>query len=149
MRGEVLFMMLIAVLGGAMMASQGAINALLAKRLEHPLQSAVVSFAVGSVALVVVCLLMRVGTPAWSSLAEMPWYLWTGGLIGAVFVTAMIILTPRLGSSVTISCVIAGQIFASVILDHFGLLGLPTIRINAERIIGIVLLIAGVFLIRR
>jgi len=148
MRGEVWLMMAVAMAGGAGMACQGAVNALLAKRLDHPLQSALVSFVVGTLALVAVAVVFRVGRPPTEPLASMPWYLWMGGLIGAVFVTAMVILTPRLGSSVTISCVIAGQVFASVLLDHFGLLGLPTIPIDGRRLLGVALLSAGVFLIR-
>ena len=62
---------------------------------------------------------------------------------------ATVILVPKLGAALTFALIIAGQMVISVILDHFGLIGLPVKVLSAGRVIGIVLLVVGVVLIRK
>ncbi len=65
------------------------------------------------------------GDPVLSDVAGAPWWVWVGGLLGAFYVAASIILTPRLGAANTVTLIIAGQVLASMVLDQFGLLSLP------------------------
>jgi len=81
--------------------------------------------------------------------ARIPWWSWSGGLFGAVFIALAILLVPKLGAATFIALLVAGQMLASVTLDHFGWLGLAQREIDLPRVIGVLLLIGGVVLIRR
>jgi len=67
--------------------------------------------------------------------------------LGAFYVTMSIILTPRLGASSTIGFIIGGQMIASVVLDHFGLLNLPTSPANLPKLAGAVLVVVGAIIV--
>jgi transporter family-2 protein len=91
------------------------------------------------------------GTPI-SSLANIkdaPPVAWLGGLLGAFFVATAVILAPRIGVAMTFSLIVAGQMLITLVLDHFGFLGLPVKEISLARIGGALLVIAGVVVIRR
>jgi transporter family-2 protein len=75
--------------------------------------------------------------------------LFTGGLIGAFYVAAITFIIPTLGTALTFALIIAGQLLAAMVIDHYGWLGMSVQEISAGRIIGAVLLIAGVILIRK
>ena len=79
-------------------------------------------------------------------LAGAPWWVWLGGLLGAFNIAASVFLAPRLGALVLAMMVISGQIIASIILDHFGLLGYRRTPSIPTRLLGAVLLVAGAFL---
>ena len=72
-----------------------------------------------------------------------------GGLLGAFFVAATVTLVPRLGVAMTFSLIVAGQMIVTLIIDHYGLLGVPVKEVNLARIAGIVLIAGGVVLIRK
>ena len=77
-----------------------------------------------------------------------PWQ-WTGGLIGAVYVLAAVVLAPKLGAGTLVAAVVAGQMFTSLMLDQYGLIGFPVHSLSPVRLLGAVLVIAGVILIQR
>ena len=79
----------------------------------------------------------------------LPWYAWVGGLYGAIFVVAAAWGVPRLGVATTIILMVAGQLLLSVVLDHFGVMGMPKQPISLGRVAGIGLVIAGVLMVRR
>jgi bacterial/archaeal transporter family-2 protein len=81
-------------------------------------------------------------------MAGVPWWAWSGGVFGAAFILLAILLLPSLGAATLFALVIAGQVLAAVTLDHFGALGLTPHPMNAARLAGAALLIAGVVLIR-
>jgi transporter family-2 protein len=140
---------LIALLAGAMMPTQAATNNRMASVVESPILAALLSFLVGTIALFAYALLT--GEPI-SNLAlakNAPPIAWIGGLLGAFFVAAAVTLVPRLGVAMTFSLIIAGQMVATLIIDHFGLLGVPVKEISFTRIAGILLITGGVILIRR
>lgn len=136
------------LLAGTAIALQTGVNAQLRVWLGNPLQSALISFAVGTIALALYVLPQR---QSWTLTGEgsRPWWIWTGGLLGAYVVTALILLAPRLGASLLIALVVTGQMITAMVLDHFGLLGFPQQRISLPRLLGGVLLITGVILIRK
>jgi len=80
---------------------------------------------------------------------QAPWYLWIGGLLGVIYLTATIILAPLLGAATMIGLIIAGQMLASITLDHFGLVGFPVHPLSFWRVFGAIFLIIGVVLIQR
>ena len=124
-------------------------NAQLARWMGHPILASLVSFVVGTAALLTYALILRLPLPPTQSLTQSPWWVWTGGLLGAFFVTATIIVAPRLGAAISVSLIIAGQLLVALALDHFGLLGFPERPLNGWRVMGAVLLVIGVALIRR
>lgn len=141
--------MLLALVAGAMMPTQAAINNRLAVAVESPVLAAFISFVVGTLALLVY--VVASGTPFGNivSAKEAPPIVWIGGLLGAFFVTAAVVLVPRLGVAMTFSLIIAGQMLVTLVIDHFGLLGVPVKEVSLARIAGILLITAGVVLIRK
>ena len=132
---------------GLSVSAQAGINAQLRTWVGSPVQAALVSFLTGTVALVAVALVERAPVPP--GLAAAPWWVWLGGLLGAFNIAASIFLAPRLGALVLAMMVISGQIIASMLLDHFGLLGYRRVPIDPGRLLGALLLVAGAFLAAR
>lgn len=136
------------VLAGGATALQAPTNAKLAAAVGSPVNAALVSFAVGTAALALVATVLQT-RPDMAAVKGLPWYAWIGGLYGAVFVAAAAWGVPRLGVALTIILMVAGQLLLSVVLDHFGAMGMPKQPINLGRIAGIGLVIAGVLMVRR
>ncbi len=143
-----ILLFIVALLAGASLAIQTGVNSQLRAGLHNPFQAGLVSFAVGTLALAVVALPQGLRWDV-TSMTSFPWWVWTGGLLGAYVVTASIILAPRLGSSTLISLILTGQMITALMLDHYGLLGFPVQRLSLLRALGAMLLIGGVILIRR
>jgi len=134
---------------GCFFPIQGVINAQLARWLNHPLQGALVSFAFGTCMLILANLLLRIPPPEWTTVVQVPKYLWVGGIFGVIFITASIFLIPVLGAATFLSSVVAGQLIGSVFIDHIGFLGLATRPIDRWRILGVILIVLGVYFIRK
>lgn len=140
-------LLLLGVIAGALLAAQAPINAELARGLGSPLAAAAVNFVAGGVALVIAAWLTSGGVaPRWA--AAPAWTYAAGGCLGAAYVTTAILLVPRLGASTLIALVVAGQLLAGLLLDHYGWLGLAQREISAGRLAGAALLLAGVGLLR-
>ncbi len=142
-------LILLAIVAGAMAPLQAATNNRLAIVVDSPVLSALVSFVIGTLTLLIY--IVASGTPL-SNLGlmkEAPPVAWIGGVLGAIFVTATVLLLPRLGVAMTFSLVIAGQMLITLVIDHLGLLGVPVKEINLARIGGVLLIIAGTILIRK
>jgi bacterial/archaeal transporter family-2 protein len=138
----------LAVIAGILIAIQAPTNALLGKASGSPIVAAFISFAVGTLALgaMVAASSGRLLAP---ELRGVPWYAWIGGLYGAFFVAMAAFAAPRIGVASLLTAAIGGQILAALVLDHFGLLGLPRQAVNVERIAGAALVLAGAVLVRR
>ncbi len=132
--------------GGIMVAVQPSINARLAQRIGL-LEGACVSFAVGTLALLLASLV--VGRANWRGAGEALWWEWTGGFLGAFFVAATILAVPRIGTAATMAAVIAAQLLTGLVMDHYGLFGYRGAPIDLGRMLGVVCLLAGVALIFR
>ncbi|NEU08894.1 DMT family transporter [Flavihumibacter sp. R14] len=143
-----LFYYVLAVIAGVMLASQSGINAQLRTAVGNPVIAALISFLVGTFFLSIYVLLFGNQTDGiLKTLQQMSLYKWAGGLIGALYVTGVIIVAPRIGATNTAGLIVAGQILFALFLDHYGLLGFVQHSINYMRLAGALLLIAGVFLI--
>jgi transporter family-2 protein len=138
----------LALLAGAMISVQAPLNAMAASRLGHPLGAATLSFVVGTLCLLAVTLVVARGHVAWGGLASLPPLLYLGGVLGAIFVTVTIVLTPTLGIGAVIALAIAGQVIAGLTLDHFGLFDLAVREITAGRVVGAALTVAGALMVR-
>ena len=149
MSANIYLYLLLALAAGTMMPTQAAINNKLAGYVESPISAAFISFLVGTVALFVYMLVTGTPVTGLLNIKEAPPIAWIGGLLGAFFVTSAVILVPRLGVAMTFSLIIAGQMLVTLFLDHFGFLGVPVKEISLARIGGVLLITAGVVIIRR
>ncbi|HEX8472560.1 MAG TPA: DMT family transporter [Pyrinomonadaceae bacterium] len=140
---------LFAFLAGVLIPAQSGINSQLARWLGHPVLAALVSFVVGAFVLSVYALFLRSSWPTLASLAGAPWWVWTGGFFGAFFITVAAAYAPKLGAATFISVALAGQMLASLALDHFGLVGFEVRHVTPWRFVGALLVIIGVVLVRR
>ncbi len=131
------------------MPVQAGINALLGAQVKSPILAATVSFAVGTMFLLLVCFFLRVSMPAFSEWVRLPLWMFAGGILGAFFVSTTIILAPKLGAVTLLASLITAQMTASLFLDHFGMIGYPVQEINFWRIIGVLFLVAGVVLVQK
>ena len=138
----------LAVVAGAMIPFQAGVNALLSRLVGAPLPASLISFAVGTLGLLVLSLALFRDWPSPGKLADAPWWIWVGGLLGAFYVFGSIVTAPRLGAVTLVAAVLAGQALASVLIDHFGWVGFEEHPLNVGRLAGLALLAAGVALVR-
>ena len=144
----VLLPFLLVFIAGWMVALQAPTNAMLARAGDSPVLAALISFAVGTAALLVVWLGSG-GRVRTSAFAALPPYAWLGGIYGAIYVGIAAYAAPRIGVASLVTWAVAGQIAMAMWLDHIGALGLPREPINLVRIAGALLVVAGVVLVRR
>jgi len=139
--------MLTALVAGALMPVQAGINARLREFLGDPIMASLVSFCVGTMALAAFALITRVPWPTLAAAAQAPWWSWFGGALGAFFVAVTIILAFKLGATGLMAWIIAGQLVASVLLDHSGALGFAVREASWQRLVGVLLLLGGAVLV--
>lgn len=140
---------LLAFLTGIAISVQAGVNANLRQALTNPVLAAAISFGTGFVSLIIMLLASGVSVPSIEAVRQVSWWKWTGGLIGAVYVTTVIVSVPKIGTANLVSLSVAGQLLAAVVLDHYGLLGFPLHPANGWRILGMVIIVAGVLLVVR
>lgn len=135
-------------LSGVFLPIQAGLNTRLGKMAGSPVHASLLSFVVGTVALVLYIMVTRQSV-SWAGVKEAPGYVWIAGIMGAFYVTIIILAFPRLGPGVTFGLVVAGQMIMSVVLEHNNILVAQHTPINAMKLLGIALVIAGVFIIRK
>jgi transporter family-2 protein len=137
---------LIMFFGGMAVALQPSINARLAQKIGI-LESACISFAVGTLVLLLVVFISGRGTL--KGIYSAAWWELTGGILGALFVSLTILVVPRIGTSATMAAIIAAQLTTGLILDHFGLFGFKVFPFDLKRLMGLVFLTLGAGLMLR
>ncbi|MGO3796337.1 MAG: DMT family transporter [Pauljensenia sp.] len=137
-----------AVLTGTLSAIQATVNGRLGVVAGSPLFAATVSFVVGTLALVFIVASLRVRPDLRGVAAAEPWWIWSGGALGAGFVLANSAIAPVLGTGLTVSVVLLGQIVSGLLVDQVGLLGAPRRPVGALRVLGALTVLAGVVLVR-
>lgn len=139
-----------AVFAGLLNALQSGANATLSKQLQQPFFAALVVVTVSATSLITAGLVS--GQLGWASLdksAEVPWWAWIGGMMGATFVMSQLLVAHQIGAGAYLGLTVTAAVVASLVLDHFGLLGFKQHPVNVLRIAGGVLMISGVALIAR
>lgn len=147
MNANALILLLVTLAGGAT-ALQAPTNARLAAGVGTPVNAAFISFAVGTLALGMLAATLH-QRPGMAAVRALPPWAWIGGLYGCVFVVAAAWAVPRLGAALTITLMVAGQLLVSLMLDHFGALGVPQQPLNMGRVAGVALVLIGVLMVRR
>jgi transporter family-2 protein len=138
---------LLVCLAGAATAIQAPINARLRAVVHSPSLSALISFVVGTIVLLVATFLTERGTFANASRA--PWWVWVGGALGALYVIATLAAIPRIGAAAVVASAVLGQLIAGIAVDSFGWFGVPRVPFSLGRATGAALLAAGVFLLQK
>ena len=136
------------VVAGGLVGMQAPINSMLGKTVGNFAASSV-SFGIGFTVLVAITLVAGGGFGDLGEVTGLKWYYLTGGLLGAAYVTTVLITVRAVGAGGVAAATIAGQLTMSVLLDRAGVLGLDEHGLTFPRIAGIALLAAGTFLIVR
>ena len=146
---EIVLPIIIAMIAGVSIVTQQALNNNLRFALDSTVWPGFISYFVGLMSMVAFAIVMREPIPSWNMMSRIPWWAWSGGFFGAVFIAIAIFLVPKLGAATFIALFVAGQLLASLAFDHYGALGLDVRPVDATKLIGAALLVAGVVLIRR
>jgi transporter family-2 protein len=136
-------------LAGLTITTQAGVNSQLRFAVNNPWVAAFISFLVGTIFLGLFIIATKQTTPSLAQLRGIELYKFSGGLLGAFFVTVIIFSVPRIGSANVFALVIAGQLLFALVYDHFGLFGFPQSDINWVKLAGVVLLIVGAYLINK
>ncbi len=119
--------------------------------LQNPVLSAFLSFCSGTAALFFALAIYTVVTnrsmPRAAQWGAVPWWGWFGGALGAVYILCMVLTAEKVGAGVFIGITVTATIVASLVMDHFGLLGFHRHTASPGRIIGGALMVAGMLLI--
>jgi bacterial/archaeal transporter family-2 protein len=143
---------LLALIAGAVLPVQGAINGLLRIDIGAPFPVGAFSFAIATLSMLIVLVasqaLSHAPKPDFAGLREMPWWGWIGAVCGATYVTTMFTAIPVIGTAATVGLTVAGQQIASLFVDRYGWFRLPKRAISALRFSGVTLLLVGVAVIK-
>ena len=146
--GIVLIAIAVGLAAGCLLGAQASVNGQLGLNVVHPLQAALISFAVGTTILIVLCLVFGAFPPSFRNPpSSLPGWIWFGGAIGVVMVTTSLIFVPRIGSLPWFGAVMTGQIVAALLLDHYGLLGNPKAAASPLRLIGAGLMVTSILVV--
>jgi len=148
MPSNILIPAILVLIAGALTAAQPPTNAVLARESGSVLFAAFLSFAVGTLVLIALLAALRPAV-ALPPLRGVPWWAWAGGLYGAFFVAVGAFAAPRLGIASMVTIGVAGSMVGALVIDHFGAFGLARAPISPGRVVGILLVLAGVVLVRR
>ncbi|WP_461612422.1 DMT family transporter [Clostridium sp. Marseille-QA1073] len=142
----------LALISGFALTLQVGINGELRSKIGSPILSSLISFAVGTIVLTITFFFTILSGSSsaqnFINIKNTSWWMFTGGLLGAFYIFTTIFTSPKIGFANMFSLVICGQIILAVIFDHFGLLGNQIHTINSLRVLGIILLILGVYIIQ-
>jgi transporter family-2 protein len=141
-----LLLLLFAVVAGAFLPVQAGVNARLAHFVGGPVRASMISFAVGTLALLLVVILFY--RHAHAQPRDAPWWAWVGGLLGAFYVTATVVVPVRIGAAAFFGVLVTAQLVMSVLIDQFGWLSFPKHEASPLRLVGVAMLVGGVLLVR-
>jgi bacterial/archaeal transporter family-2 protein len=141
--------LIIVFICGALLPLQAGLNTRLGKSIESPIYASMFSFIIGAIT-VAIYLQFTKETISWAGIKSASIYSWLGGgVTGAIFITATMLALPRIGMALTFGLVVAGQVIVAVALDHFNILVAQQHSINIWRVLGILLIMMGVFIVRK
>ena len=144
--GSSAILIIVAVIGGISVALQAQMMGLLDKSIGT-LEGVFVTYAGGGLLIALVLIIMRGGNlVAWQGV---PWYAYSSGALGLIIVGAIGYSAPRLGLVATFTIIVSAQFIVAAVIDHFGALGAATRPLDLSRMLGIALLLAGIWLTMR
>ena len=138
----------LAAAAGGCIALQAAANGALKQQLGDGRYAAFFSICGTILTAVAFMVAVRPAAPTAAAIRSAPWWHWIGGPLGALFVLAGATLTPKVGTAAFITAVVGGQVICSLLFDHYGLMNVPQQGITAGRVLGGLMVFAGVLLVR-
>jgi transporter family-2 protein len=140
---SILLIILIGLAGGVAVGIQSPLASMISQRLG--LFESVFIVHLGGAVVALIPLLIYGGGKLgqWRSL---PWYTLGAGIFGLIVIAAISYMIPRIGVAASITTIVAGQLLVGTILDHFGLLGAVEKSLDPARVIGLVVVLVGVWL---
>jgi transporter family-2 protein len=141
--------LILVVLAGAGIPIQMAANHQLGKSAQSPLLSIILAFCVGLSSLLFLYATGIMDRGHLTAATHAPWWAWCGGLLSAFVIIISIIALPLSNAATVTAVTICGQLVAAAAIDHFGWLGVPQLKIHFCRVIGLLLVCGGVFLIHK
>jgi transporter family-2 protein len=139
---------LAAIIVGFALPLQGILNAKLGVYMSHPMHSTLISYIGGVIACLLFLIVVYPTVPDIKRFHNVDWYLYLGGFLGAVFVSGMLYIIPKIGATNMLAAALVGQLVMSMLLDHFGAFGIQQIRVSSPRILGVLFLFLGLLLIK-
>src|SRR5512145_914261 len=139
---SVLLIILIGLAGGVAVGLQSPMASMITQRLGI-FESVFIVHVGGTIVALIPMLIYGSKLSQWRSV---PWYTLGAGIFGLVVIAAISYMIPRVGVAASIVTVVAGQLLVGISLDHFGLLGAAVRPVDATRIVGIGVVLAGVWL---
>lgn len=138
---------ILAFFAGSFLPVQSGMNNKLAKTGGSPLHASMISFAIGLLVLVIYILLTSQNV-SWKGIKDAPTYAWAGGILGAFYVTVIVLAFPKIGPGLTFGLVVTGQLLISMLMEHFQIMGAHQIPISVGRIAGMLLIVFGVIIMK-
>lgn len=139
---------LFGVLAGMLSATQTAVNGHLGEVLGSKIQAAYISFLVGTITLIIIVLVVRPQLRFQRVNGHTPWWMWIGGLLGALFVLGNVYLVPIIGTGFAVIIVLIGLMIGSLLIDQFGWLSSEKNPVTLLQVGGLLIMIIGVMIIR-
>lgn len=140
---------MLGIVAGFGLTVQVGMNSQLRKVLQSAHLAALISFLVGTAALILLIVMLRNPVPERAVFASVPWWAWLGGMLGAFYVASSTVVAVELGATTLLGLALLGQLATALVIDHYGWLGLPVNPVTWTRLAGVALLGAGVWLISR
>lgn len=144
-----IWLILLVVVSGLGQPVQVAANSRLRDLVQSPALAGLLSLSVGAAIMGLLTLSGLMGRGSLSGLPHAPWWVWMGGVCGALSIVAGILALRSSNSATVIAAAVFGQLVAAMIVDHFGWLNAQPVRISLTRVLGGILLFAGALLIAR
>ncbi len=141
--------LLLSLMAGMMIPFQTAMNAQLGKSLHSPYYSAVTVFVVAFIGLVLYILSARYSFPGIQAYQSAPWWSYLGGILGGAYILLIVICSPRLGIGTVTTLVLLGQVVSALLIDSTGLMKTVVHPLNWQRVAGVLLVAAGVYLVKK
>jgi len=141
---SILFIILIGLAGGIAVGLQSPMASMISQRLGT-LESVFI-IHLGGALIALLPLLFFYGGGKLAEWRSVPWYALGAGAFGLVVIGAVSYMIPRIGIAASITTIVAGQLLVGTILDHFGLLGAAEKSLDVTRVIGLAVVLAGVWL---
>ncbi len=138
---------LAAIAVGAALSFQPPINSAMAGRLDSTLLAAAISVAISLALVVAIWLTLGKGHGDLSQVRSLPWWVALGGLIGVFFVVGGVMIAPVLGVALFFVCIVGGQLLGATLADHVGAFGVQQQPVNALKLLGLGLVLAGAALV--
>ena len=145
-----LLLISLALLAGAFVPFQTGSNTALTRSLGSGFYASLIVFMVASLAMIALIIFQKQNLPSVAQMQTVPWYAWVGGgILGGAYIYILIYLAPKLGIANVTGLVVAGQLITAILFDHFGFMGFAVHPINWQRLAGVLLLIGGLYLIKK